>query len=142
VDAIVVLIGGNDAQAIRVNGRSLERFSKPWLAEYQHRVADFMKILRRAKAKVYWVGLPVVRSDVMSDHFRTMNTIFQRQAARHRITYVSIWKDFADSGGEYTSFGRSVGGVKRQLRKNDGMHFTEDGTLRLAARVARAIGMQ
>jgi len=141
-DAIVVLIGGNDGQAIRVKGRSLERFSKPWLAEYERRVARFMKILRRAKTKVYWVGLPVVRSDSMSRHFRTINRIFRRQAARHRIKYVSIWKDFAGSGGAYTSFGRSIRGVKRQLRKNDGMHFTEDGTLRLAARVARAIGVR
>jgi hypothetical protein len=141
-DTIVVLIGGNDSQDIRVDGRSLERFSKPWLAEYERRVAQFMAILKRAKAKVYWVGLPLVRSDTMSNHFRTLNQIYRRQAVRHRITYVSIWKDFADAGGDYTSFGRSVGGVKRQLRKNDGMHFTEDGTLRLAARVASAIGVR
>lgn len=141
-DAIVVLIGGNDGQAIRVKGRSLERFSKPWMAEYERRVAQFMTILKRAKTKVYWVGLPVVRSDSMSRHFRAMNAIFRRQAARHGIKYVSIWKDFADSSGDYTSFGRSVQGVKRQLRKSDGLHFTDAGTLRLATSVARAIGVR
>jgi hypothetical protein len=141
-DAIVVLIGGNDAQAIRVKGRSLERFSKPWLAEYERRVAHFMKILKRARTRVYWVGLPVVRSDSMSRHFQAMNRIYRRQAARHRIKYVSIWRDFADAGGDYTSFGRGVNGVKRQLRKNDGLHFTDEGTLRLAASVARAIGVR
>ena len=141
-DAIVVLIGGNDRQDIHLKGRRLERFSKPWMAEYERRVATFMKILKRAKSRVYWVGLPVVRSGLMSRHFRAMNNIFRRQAARHRIRYVSIWRDFADSSGDYTSFGRSVRGVKRQLRKNDGLHFTEAGTLRLATSVARAIGVR
>jgi len=141
-DAIIVLIGGNDGQDIRLNGRSIDRFSKAWMVEYERRVAQFMNILKRAKTKVYWVGLPVVRSDSMSQHFRAMNVIYRRQAARHRIRYVSIWKDFATSKGDYTSFGRSLHGVKRQLRKNDGMHFTDDGTLRLAARVAQAIGVR
>jgi hypothetical protein len=141
-DAIVVLIGGNDAQSIRVKGRSLERFSKPWLREYERRVALFMRILRQEKAKIYWVGLPVVRSDSMSRYYRTMNLIYRRQAARHDIKFISIWKEFADSNGEYTSFGRNVRGVKRRLRKNDGMHFTTDGALRLASSVARAIGVR
>lgn len=141
-DAIIVLIGGNDGQDIRLHGRSIDRFSKAWTVEYERRVAQFMSILKRAKTRVYWVGLPVVRSDSMSQHFRAMNAIYRRQAARHRIRYVSIWKDFATSKGDYTSFGRSLQGVKRQLRKNDGMHFTDDGTLRLAARVAQAIGVR
>ena len=141
-DAIVVLIGGNDSQAIRVEGRSLDRFSRPWLAEYERRVAHFMRILQRERTRVYWVGLPMVRSATMSRNFHAMNRIFRRQAARHRITYVSIWRDFADARGGYTSFGRSVRGVKRQLRKGDGMHFTEHGTLRLATRVAHAIGVR
>jgi len=140
-DAIVVMIGGNDAQTVRVKGRRLTRFTRPWLAEYERRVALFMRILKQAHTNVYWVGLPVVRSDKMSRNFRTMNRIFRTQAARYGITFVSIWSDFADSSGDYTSFGRSVRGVKRQLRKNDGMHFTTAGTLRLAARVASAIGI-
>lgn len=141
-DAIVVMIGGNDAQTIRVKGRRLTRFTKPWLAEYERRVALFMRILNQAHTNVYWVGLPVVRSNKMSRNFRIMNRIYRTQAARYRITYVSIWNDFSDSSGSYTSFGRSVRGVRRQLRKNDGMHFTTAGTLRLAARVAGAIGIR
>jgi hypothetical protein len=140
-DAIVVLIGGNDSQSIRVGGRRLDRFTKPWLVEYRKRVAHFMRILKREKARVYWVGLPVVRSDFMSRNYRIMNRIFRTEARRHGIRYVSTWEAFSAKGGEYTSFGRSVRGVKRQLRKEDGMHFTDAGTLRLATHVAKAIGV-
>jgi hypothetical protein len=141
-DAIVVLIGGNDSQSIHVKGRRLDRFSKPWLAEYRRRVAHFMRILKRERAKVYWIGLPAVRSDSLTQNYRVMNKIFQQEAAKHRFKFVSTWRTFLDSDGDYTSFGRSLSGEKRRLRKDDGMHFTHAGTLRLAAHVAKAIGVR
>ena len=71
-----------------------------------------------------------------------MNTIYRRQATRHRFKYVSIWDSFLGRDGAYTSFGMSLSGTKRQLRKNDGMHFTDEGKLLLAARISRAIGLR
>jgi len=139
-DVIVVNIGGNDRQPIRHGGRTLDRFTRAWFREYERRVARFMDVLKRSRARVYWVGLPIVRSDRMTRDYRAMNRIYQRQAARHRITYVSIWRTFADSRGRYTPFGgRSLRGQTRRLRNEDGMHFTADGRLRLAAHVARAM---
>jgi len=139
-DAIVVVMGGNDRQNIRTDGRRLNRFTKPWLAEYERRVARFMGILQNAKAPVYWVGLPPVRSNVMSRNYRQMNSIFQRQAAKHNIRFVSVWDALSDERGRYTSFGRDPQGVRRQLRSEDGMHFNPQGRLTLAAFVARQIG--
>jgi len=85
------------------------------------------------------VGLPVVRSDAMSRDYRRINAIQRAQARRHGFAYVSLWEAFADAKGNYTSFGRNIDGVKRRLRKNDGMHFSLDGELLLAHLVARAI---
>ena len=140
-DIIAVLIGGNDSQSIRVRGRSLPRFSRSWIAEYRRRVARFMAILRRTRAKIHWVGLPPVRSADMSRRYRAINRIFRSEAQRQGIGYVSLWKTFTDGSGTYTSFGWSLRGVPRQLRQNDGMHFTEAGKLSLAAHVSRAIGL-
>lgn len=138
---MVIVMGGNDRQAIRTNGRRLDRFSKAWLAEYERRAARFMDIAKKARAKIYWVGLPPVRSDIMTRHYRIMNRIFRRQAARRGIAYIGIWKAFTDAKGRYTSFGKNVNGVERRLRKKDGMHFNKEGTLKLAALVARRIGI-
>ena len=140
LNAIVVMIGGNDRQSIWLNGRRLSRGSKIWLAEYERRVAKFMTLLAEADAKVYWVGLPAVRSDWMSRDYQGLNKIFRRHAMKHGFTYVSTWEDFLDDSGDYTSFGPSLNGVKRRLRKEDGMHFTGDGQLRLADIVTRSIG--
>ena len=140
LNAIVIMIGGNDRQSIWLNGRRLPRGSKMWLAEYERRVARFMTLLAEADAKVYWVGLPVVRSAWMSRDYQGLNKIFQSQARKYGFTYVSTWETFLDESGGYTSFGRNLDGVKRRLRKEDGMHFTKDGQLRLADTVARTIG--
>lgn len=140
-DVMVIVMGGNDRQAIRTKGRRLDRFSKAWLAEYERRVARFMAIAKKARSKIYWVGLPPVRSDIMTRHYRIMNAIFRRQAAKHDIAYISVWKSFTDAKGGYSSFGKSVSGVERRLRKKDGMHFNKEGTLKLAALVARSIGV-
>ncbi|MGD9543040.1 MAG: DUF459 domain-containing protein [Methylocystis sp.] len=141
LDLIVVMIGGNDRQSIFVDGHRLSRGSPAWRAEYERRVARFMDALTTANAKVYWIGLPAVRSAKMTQDYRELNQVFRKQAEKHKFAYVSTWKDFVDEGGDYSSFGRSLNGVKRRLRKEDGMHFTLDGELLLAHVVAQAIGL-
>jgi hypothetical protein len=139
LDVVAVIIGGNDRQSIWKNGDRLDHGTPAWRAEYARRIARFMDVLAKSGARVYWVGLPVVRSGEMSRDYRRINAIQREQALRHGFTYVSLWEAFADSDGNYTSFGRNINGVKRRLRKNDGMHFSLDGELLLAHVVARAI---
>jgi hypothetical protein len=139
LDVIAIIIGGNDRQSIWKNGGRLDHGTPEWRAEYARRIARFMDVLAKSGAKVYWVGLPVVRSGAMSRDYRRINAIQREQALRHGFTYVSLWEAFADAEGNYTSFGPSIDGVKRRLRKNDGMHFSLDGELLLAHVVARAI---
>ena len=141
-DAIVVVIGGNDRQPIRVNDRRLDPLSRPWLAEYEKRVAHFMDTVKRSRAKIYWVGLPAVRPDKLTAAYRVMNGAYRRQAVAHGFAYIDIWDKFLTPDGAYSSFGQSLEGVKRQIRKDDGMHFTEAGRLLFAHHVARAIGLR
>jgi uncharacterized protein len=140
LDVVAVMIGGNDRQSIWKDGDRLTHGSRAWQAEYESRLARFMAVLKKEKAKVFWIGLPVVRSGEMSRDYREINAIQRAQAQKFGFTYVSVWDAFADAKGGYTSFGHSLQGVKRRLRKNDGMHFTVDGELLLAHTVASAIG--
>lgn len=139
---LVVVIGGNDRQPIRVNGRRLDPHSKAWQAEYSRRVAHFMKTVKHSRAKLYWVGLPDVRSEKLAQGYRAMNAIYKRQAAKHGFAYIDIWNKFHAKDGAYSSFGKSLEGVKRRIRKEDGMHFTEPGRKLFAAYIARAIGLR
>jgi hypothetical protein len=81
-----------------------------------------------------------VRSDSLTQAYEVMNRIYQRQAAKHGIHYYSVWDKFLTKGA-YSSFGESLEGVRRQLRKEDGMHFTEAGKILFASYVANAIGL-
>jgi len=139
---LVVVIGGNDHQPIRINGRRLDPLSKAWRAEYARRVGRFMDTVKHSRAKLYWVGLPDVRSEKLARGYRAMNQIYKREAARHKFTYIDIWNKFHTPDGAYSSFGKSLEGVKRRIRKEDGMHFTEPGRKLFAAYVARAIGLR
>jgi hypothetical protein len=141
-DAVIVVMGGNDKQPIRIDGKRLDPLSKAWNAEYERRVAHFMDTVRNAHARVYWVGLPEVRLDSLNEAYVTMNGIYRRQAARHKFKYVSIWNKFRTPDGAYSSFGQSLEGVKRRLRMEDGMHFTEAGRLLLAHYIAKSIGLR
>jgi hypothetical protein len=137
-DVIVVVMGGNDRQALRQRGRRYDPLSKRWQALYQGRVSRFMDHIKRERARVYWVSLPPVRSDKLSHAYRVMNRIYRREAARHRFQYVDVWDAFAKNGA-YSSFGQSLRGVKRKIRMDDGQHFTPIGRLVFAATVARQI---
>jgi hypothetical protein len=70
-----------------------------------------------------------------------MNRIYRHEAARHGFHYFSVWKKFLVKGA-YSSFGRSLKGVRRQLRKEDGEHFTEVGRIVFASYVANALGLR
>ncbi len=141
VDRIVVVMGGNDRQSFFAGHRRLERFSPAWRRHYARRVARFMRILERAHAKVYWVGLPQVASREMTHDYRILNSIYRQEAKRHGFTYVSVWHEFANSNGAYTSYAR-VGGRRERLRKEDGMHFTDVGSRALARYVAHVMRLR
>jgi len=141
-DVILVVMGGNDRQAIRVHGRRYDALSKGWLADYERRVSRFMNTIKHKRARVYWIGLPPVRSDALNYAYRIMNRVYRREAARHRFEYVDVWHKFTTRGGAYSSFGQSLEGVKRRIRMEDGEHFTQVGRLVFAAEVAKKIGLR
>jgi hypothetical protein len=140
-DVVVVVIGGNDHQAMRIKGKRYEPFEKGWVDEYSKRVSRFMNYLKREHTQVYWVSLPPVRSDRLTKAYRQLNRIYRREAAQHGFHYLSVWDKFLVKGA-YSSFGQSLEGVKRRLRKEDGMHFTEAGQVVFASYVANALGLR
>lgn len=139
---VIVVLGGNDNQPIRIDGRRLDPLTKEWRAEYTRRVGHFMDTIRKSRGKLYWVGMPDVRSDKLGNAYRAMNAIYKREAGRRGLKYIDIWGKFHAKDSAYSSFGMSLEGVKRQIRKDDGMHFTEDGRRVFADYVSRTIGLR
>ena len=141
-NVILIVMGGNDNQTIRRNGKRYDPGTKAWRAEYARLVSHFMNNFKHSHAKVYWVGLPPVRSAKLTRAYRSLNHLYRREAKRHGIHYISVWNKFLTHSGAYSSFGQSLEGVRRQIRMDDGEHFTEVGRLLFASHVAHAIGLR
>ena len=138
-DIAIVLIGGNDRQAIRAGGKRHARFGKGWNKEYAARVTDFTNSLKQKSNMIYWLGLPIVKSGRMSRDYTKINKIYKAQAKANGITFVNTWTLFDTEDGKFTSFGLDVKGVKRRLRKDDGFHFTVAGKKRFALEIVTII---
>lgn len=136
---VVIAMGGNDRQDMRVKGRRLERFSEPWRTEYRKRVDELLSLLSESDAAVYWVGLPAVRSTQMTRDYRRFNTYFREATHRHGMVFVGIDELFAGENGSYTAYGKALDGRVRRLRDGDGIHMTMAGSQKLGEFVARRI---
>ncbi len=137
-DAIVLFFGGNDAQAIQIDGTWHEYGTEEWLTEYRKRVADLMAELTGDGRDVYWIGMPIVRSDDFREKVEVMNEIYQSEAAAHPgVTYVDSWSVFTGADGEFSEYLINADGDLVDMRLNDGIHLTTAGGIRLA-RVALA----
>jgi hypothetical protein len=127
-DAVVVMFGGNDAQDVEVGGVRFDVGTEAWVGLYNSRVAELMDVLLAGADRVYWIGLPIMKSDRFTANALTMNGAYEAQAAlRSGITYISSFELFSDENGEYNAY---LDG--KLMRFTDGAHFVWNGAYRLA----------
>lgn len=138
-DVAVVTFGGNDRQDLRTGQGRLRRFTRRWWQEYRRRVDRFMGRIKRHSRHVYWLGLPVLRSQRMTADYKKFNRLYREIAGRHEITYIDVWEMFQSPSGGYSAFGPTVDGERRRLRHVDGIHFSNHGSRKLAQAVIDAI---
>ena len=132
-DAIVLFFGGNDAQAIRVDGVWHDFGTETWLTEYRRRVRDLMAQLTEAGRDVYWMGMPLVRSNDFQAKVDVMNQIYRTEAeAFDTVTFVDSYPVFAGADGGFSEYLTDDNGDLVDMRLNDGIHLTTAGGIRLA----------
>jgi uncharacterized protein len=132
VDFIVMLVGSNDRQPLRVERDNLEPRSERWREIYVQRVDAIMQALKARGVPVYWVGAPPLRGQRATADMAYLNEIYKERAARNGVTFIDIWNGFTDEQGQYTQFGPDFAGQIRRLRTGDGVHFTAAGARKLA----------
>ena len=132
-DVIVLFFGGNDAQSIQIDGAWHEFGSEAWLSEYRSRVGGLMSELDEDGRDVYWMGMPIVRSDDFRQKVEVLNEIYQSEADRfENVTYVDSWSVFTGSDGSFSEYLTDGDGDLVDMRLNDGIHLTTAGGIRLA----------
>lgn len=129
---VVVLIGANDRQQMRIEG-SKEKYDSPaWNEAYKVRVNTVLKIARDAGASVVWVGLPAFKSSNTSAAALQFNTIYRNETARSGAEFVDIWDGFVDENGKFILTGSDINGQPMRLRTSDGVGMTAAGKRKVA----------
>jgi hypothetical protein len=139
-EAVVIMLGANDAQAI-MTGQGPAAFGTPaWVTEYRARVAGAMDSLAADGRTVYWVGQPIMRSAGFDQRMQLVTRIYREEAARRAgIRFLDTRPLFAVDGG-YTAYLPGANGDPVLVRREDGIHLTPAGAERLATAVLAAIG--
>lgn len=127
--AVVVLLGGDDAQSFQA-GNLVVQFGTPeWHLIYSERVSQMMTEATSAGAHVMWVGLPIMgpTSGLSNTDMQEENNVFASEAALHPgVTFVSSWKLFENAQGQYTTY-LIEGGGSVQVRDPDETHIDPPG---------------
>lgn len=136
---IVAMVGSNDRQLMRVDGKRLARRTEPWDAQYKERVNAVGVALKASGVPYTWVGLPPVRFNSMNGDFLVFNEWYAAAAASPIGRFVDIWDGFSDADGNYSRSGPDVSGQIVLLRRKDGINLTKAGRDRLAFYVEEEI---
>ncbi len=133
IDALVIVIGSNDRQAIKdEEGVSHSFRTQSWLTIYERRVQKMLTLADARSIPIFWVGLPVMRSSEYGLEIAFLNELFAQQSRRVNAVFVDVWERFADGEGKYNASGPDENGRTRQLRMDNGIHLTKEGNKKLA----------
>ena len=130
--AVIVQVGMNDRQQMRVENGRAAKLSEEWKAEYARRVEATVKAVRDANLTLIWMGLPPVQSGAMSSDYVSFNEIFRTKVEAAGGRFADVWDGFTNAEGKFVSAGPDVNGQIVRLRNSDGINVTRAGQVKLA----------
>ena len=138
-DVIVLAMGANDRQRFR---GFPERFGEPeWNERYQDRVRDLVAAAAKPGRLVIWVGLPPLQPRFFAALPEVVNPLVEAAVAYiDGVIYMDSFEVLAVDG----EFARRLGPGQRNIRTQDGIHYTYYGgvvlTEPILAEIARRSG--
>lgn len=129
---VIVSLGANDRQQMKLNGTREKFKTDLWSAEYERRVMDLSKLALQQKIPLIWVGLPSFRAPTMTADAITLNSIIQAGVSKSGGEFVDIWEGFVDETGQFIISGSDINGQQVRLRSSDGIGLTEAGKRKVA----------
>lgn len=139
LDYILVFMGSNDRQSIRIKGKSYKKKTPKWREEYIHRIDQFLDSIKAAGVKVIWLGQPISRGKSFSNDMALYNEIYRQHVESHEGVFFDVWNLFANEDSKYSRRGPDVSGQIKTLRAENGIHFTRRGYDKLAFQVLNLI---
>ena len=137
--AVVILGAGDRIPLRRANNRRFNVGSDEWKEEYGRRLDLVMRAMRKRQVAVFWVGLPVMRRQEVTDDAEVINELIRSRALANGVRYIDIFASFAGPDKSYDANGPDLAGKIRNLRDNDGVHFSGAGYRKVAYFVEREL---
>lgn len=130
-DAVVLILGMNDFQNFfDGNGKLFVSGSPEWIEAYTEKVKAVMSVLTSNVKKVYWLGLPTVKSPRLNADITTVEQVQADMAKlfdESKVMRISLRDIVGNQAAPYTDAVRDKKGARIQLMKDDGTHYTVAG---------------
>ena len=142
-DAVVLMFGGNDAQALVVDGQIARPFSEAWVQEYSTRVGHAMNLVATDPERLLiWVGQPIMRDPSYDERMQQINAIYAAEAAeRPQVHYVDTRNLFRGPDGGFSRYVIGQDGQRTDVRLTDGVHLSTTGGRWLSEVLLDELGM-
>jgi hypothetical protein len=138
-DLVVVLVGSNDRQQMKVGNARLAVGSETWEKTYTQRVDGMVDTLKVYGRPFFWVSAPPMRSNANGGDTAYLNGLYKPRVEAAGGSFIDIWNGFTNANGQYIATGPDIEGQVRQLRTGDGVNFTRAGRLKLSFYVEREV---
>lgn len=139
-ELVLFSVGANDSQPLADSGVVHQPGSAGFVAVYEARTRALMTRLAADGREVWWIGLPIMRSDTYDARMRLLDDVHARVAAEvDGVTHIPTRALFADADGHYVEALPDAGGTLRSMRLRDGIHLSDAGAVRLAEDLATRI---
>ncbi len=130
--AVVVMLGSNDRQQMKVGDVREQPRSENWTKEYERRTDALGKAIADAKVPFLWVGMPAFRVPKMTSDMLAFNDIYHQATESHGGEFVDVWDGFVDENGAFVTSGPDMNGQPVRLRADDGINVSKAGKRKLA----------
>jgi hypothetical protein len=131
--AVVVMLGANDRQEMRVGDVREPKRSENWMKEYERRVANLAKAVTDRAIPLVWVGMPSFKNSTMASDMLAYNDVYRSAAEAAGGSFVDIWDGFVDENGAFVSTGPDINGNPVRLRSGEnGINLTRPGKRKVA----------
>ncbi|MCO6391932.1 DUF459 domain-containing protein [Aliihoeflea aestuarii] len=129
---VIVMLGSNDRQAMRIDGASQAPRSDLWLKEYEQRADQVANIVAAKDIPLIWVGMIPFRPSTMSADMLAFNDVYRKVAQAVDGQFVDVWDGFVDESGTFVQSGPDMNGQPTRLRADDGINVTGTGKRKIA----------
>jgi hypothetical protein len=124
---LAVMIGANDRQQLKFDGRRETVRSDAWTTEYKRRANQIARIAAEKNIPLVWVGMVPFPSTRVSADILSFNDIYKAAAESVNGTFVDVWDGFVDENGTFMMSGPDINGQTARLRTGDGTILSKAG---------------